>query len=180
MLSLAIFEPAIAGPKDMKTILAGDISQDSSLEDTPEDVGSRKLHEAVSMDDMIKLRRDLDLYSRTVDPSNIQLEERRRLMRKRIQERFMSADTDGDGTLSRIEATESLPQIARHFSKVDLNSDELITINELATAYDNSIEKQRLEAQRVFEMEQAEQRKAAELAAKPKSKQAESARKRSL
>lgn len=178
MVILGVIQPAFsAGPKEVRTMLAGDISQDSSVEDNEE---NQTLNDSVSNEDTIRLRRDLDLYSRSVDPSNIQIQERRRLMRKRIQERFLVADQDGDGALTRIEATESLPQIARHFSKVDLNGDDTITINELATAYDNLVEKQRLDAQRLQEAELAEQRKAAEATAKVKNKQAESTRKRSL
>lgn len=168
-----------AGAKDVRLLLAGDISQDN-VEIDIEESQTPSLSDSVRMEDTIKLRRDLELYSRNVDPSNIQLQERRRLMRKRIQERFLMADQDGDGSISRIEATESLPQIARHFSKVDLNSDDAITVNELATAYDSLIEKQRLDAQKLVEAELAEQKKATENISKSKNKQADNARKRAL
>jgi len=98
----------------------------------------------VNMDDNIRLRRTLDEYSRTVDPAHVQIEERRRVMHMRLQERFSQTDKDNDGTVSLEEAYDSMPQLARHFSAVDLNGDRLITLDELEALQAKIIERQRV------------------------------------
>ncbi|MFL9608814.1 EF-hand domain-containing protein [Methylobacillus sp. Pita2] len=85
----------------------------------------------ISGEDRQRLRRDLYEYSRSVDAAHAQIEERRRMMRQRILERFQEADKDGNGVISREEAVEMLPQVARHFIQFDLNGDGVITMNEL-------------------------------------------------
>jgi hypothetical protein len=81
-----------------------------------------------------KLRRALNDYARSVDPDHMQIEERRRAMQDSIKTRFLEADSDADGTVDRLEATEKLPQIARHFNGVDINQDGLISLDELQVA----------------------------------------------
>ena len=98
----------------------------------------------VNMDDNIRLRRALDEYSRMVDPAHVQIEERRRVMHKRLQERFSQTDKDNDGTVSLEEAYDSMPQLARHFGAVDLNGDRLITLDELEALQVRIIERQRV------------------------------------
>jgi hypothetical protein len=97
----------------------------------------------VNMDDNIRLRRTLDEYSRTVDPAHVQIEERRRVMHNRLQERFSQTDKDNDGTISLEEAYDSMPQLARHFGAVDLNGDRLITLDELEALQARINERQR-------------------------------------
>lgn len=87
---------------------------------------------SITVEERIQLYRDLERYSRSIDSTHIVIENHRRGMRERLQERFSGADKDNDGSISREEATESLPQIARHFSQVDGNSDGVVTLNELA------------------------------------------------
>ncbi len=82
----------------------------------------------------LMLRRALDEYSRSVDHDHDQIEASRRVMRESIKERFFSADVDFDNHINRQEATQSLPQIARHFSAVDLNDDGLVALHELQAA----------------------------------------------
>ncbi len=90
-----------------------------------------------------KLRRALDEYARSVDQNHAQIEEIRRNMQESIERRFLDADGNGDGSVDRQEATEKLPQIARHFSQVDTNQDEVITIDELEEAQSRIIERRR-------------------------------------
>lgn len=126
-----------------------------------------------------RLRKALDEYARSVDPDHEQIEERRRAMQESIKERFLASDKDNDGSIDRQEATESLPQIARHFSQVDTNQDDVITLDELEAAQARILERRKaaeaaLEAQKVQEAEAA-------AAAKRKSNQAANPpRKRSL
>ena len=98
----------------------------------------------VNMDENIRLRRDLDEYSRAVDPAHVQIEERRRVMHKRLQERFSETDRDNDGAISIEEAYDTMPQLARHFAAVDLNSDHVITLDELEALQTKIVERQRV------------------------------------
>jgi len=126
-----------------------------------------------------KLRKALDDYARSVDHGHDQIEERRRAMQESIKMRFLDADNDGDGTIDRQEATERLPQIARHFSQVDTNQDNVISLDELEEAQVHILERRKaaevaLETKKMQEAEVL-------LAGKRKSKQAaDSIRKRSL
>jgi Ca2+-binding EF-hand superfamily protein len=95
-----------------------------------------------SPEERMRLRKALDTYARTVDPSHDQIAERRRAMQKSIESRFLAADRDNNNSLDRQEATESLPQVARHFNQVDANQDGFITIDELL-AFQNRIEERK-------------------------------------
>ncbi len=116
----------------------------------------QNLDEGISMEERMQLRRDLVQYSRAVDPSHIQIEERRRLMRKRIQERFLGSDKDNDGTISREEAAETLPQIFRHFSQVDINDDGVVSVGELEAAQARAIERRRVADEKIEAAAQGE------------------------
>lgn len=130
-----------------------------------------------------KLRKALDEYSRSIDPSHDQIEERRRAMQESIETRFFEADTDGDSTLDRQEATDKLPQIARHFNTVDTNQDNLISLGELVEAQARILERRKAAD---IALEQQKQQKLLETEAgatttKPKGKQANnSSKKKSL
>ncbi len=90
-----------------------------------------------------KLRKALDEYARSVDQDHQHIEARRRAMQESIKARFFDADTDFDNTIDRQEATEKLPQIARHFSAVDENQDGLISLEELEAAQIRILERRR-------------------------------------
>jgi len=51
-----------------------------------------------------------------------------------MEERFKKADANGDGSLSREEATASMPQLARDFDRLDANKDGKLTREELQNA----------------------------------------------
>lgn len=90
-----------------------------------------------------KLRKALEDYARSIDPSHDQIEERRRTMNKSIEARFLDADNDNNGTIDRQEATEKLPQIARHFSSVDINQDNVVSLDELLEAQARILERRK-------------------------------------
>lgn len=120
-----------------------------------------------------KLRKALDDYARSVDPSHDLIEERRRAMQESIEDRFFEADADGNGTVDRQEATEKLPQIARHFNMVDTNQDNLISLGELVEAQARVLERRKateiaFEQQRQLKQQDPDQA----MITKPKSKQA--------
>jgi len=110
-----------------------------------DDNSAQTLDGNITDEERMRLRRDLDEYSRSVDPAHVQIEERRRVMHQRLVERFANSDKDNDGSISREEATETMPQIARHFNQVDLNGDGIITLNELEAAQARAIERRRAE-----------------------------------
>lgn len=52
-------------------------------------------------------------------------------MRAKAEERWKAADADGDGALSRDEATASMPRLAERFDKFDSNGDGKIARDEM-------------------------------------------------
>ncbi len=133
-----------------------------------------------------KLRKALDDYARSIDSDHDRIEERRRAMHENLEARFLDADNDGDGTIDRQEATEKLPQIARHFNQVDINQDSVISLDELEEAQAKILERRKA-AEEAIEAEKVQAAEAAALAAevtvtsKPKSKQtANNLKKRAL
>lgn len=163
-------EPILAGPRDSQS--NEEAISHPAEGDVQDGAAQQALGGRISIEESIRLRRDLDEYSRSVDPAHVQIEERRRIMRKRIQERFSGSDKDSDGSISREEATEALPQIARHFSEVDLNGDGVITLDELEAAQARAIDHQRA-ATAKYEGQEPE-------SSKRKSKDAVTSRKRAL
>lgn len=130
-----------------------------------------------------KLRKALDDYARSIDQDHDRIEERRRAMQESLEARFYDADNDADGTLDRQEATEKLPQIARHFSQVDTNQDNVISLSELEEAQARILERRRaaeasLEAQKLqATIENAENKSESKLKVK---QSAHNAKKRAL
>ncbi len=49
------------------------------------------------------------------------------------KQKFIAADTNGDGKLSREEA-QAMPHIAKHFDAIDLNHDGYIAPDEMRAA----------------------------------------------
>ena len=139
LLIFSSSEMMMAAPRDNQN------SNDEVIKSQPTDT-SKTSNEpiGVNMDENIRLRRDLDEYSRAVDPAHVQIEERRRVMHKRLQERFSETDRDNDGAISIEEAYDTMPQLARHFGAVDLNSDHVITLDELEALQAKIVERQRV------------------------------------
>ena len=59
---------------------------------------------------------------------------RHEVMKAHMLERLKAADTNGDGMISREEANAGLPQLARHFDRIDADKNGLITMQELDAA----------------------------------------------
>ena len=127
-----------------------------------------------------KLRKALDDYARSIDQDHERIEERRRTMKDSLEARFFDADNDGDGTIDRQEATEKLPQIARHFNLVDKNQDHVISLDELVDAQARIIERRKA-AEAAIEAQKLQATTEANTENKSKAKQtANNAKKRAL
>jgi Ca2+-binding EF-hand superfamily protein len=55
-------------------------------------------------------------------------------MREHAEERFKTADKNGDGSLSKEEATASMPRLAQRFDSLDQNKDGQLSRDELRNA----------------------------------------------
>ena len=101
------------------------------------DVTSNKLNSVNSeisyeLSDLDQIRDALAIYSRAEDKNNAIYEQKRRAMLDSVELRFLACDTDADDTLDVFEATQCLPQVARMFRDVDIDNDNLITLDEIA------------------------------------------------
>ena len=144
---------------DKNSSVADEFAKDSSL-DNDENGVEQTLEHNFSPDDRARLRKALADYTKSTDPVHNQIEQKRKAMKESVAARFNACDKDSDESLDREETTECLPQIARHFSYVDVDEDELITLEELELAQAKSIERQKaaeakMEAQKIQEAEAA-------------------------
>lgn len=137
------------------------VSDDKSLIEDADVTGLEKtLEHNFSPDDRARLRKALSDYAKSTDPEHTQIANKRKAMQESIEKRFNDCNKDNDDSLDREEATLCLPQIARHFSYVDVDEDGVITIEELQLAQAKLIERQkaaeaRMEAQKILETENA-------------------------
>lgn len=115
--------------------------QPAASEDQADD--RQRLEERLSPEARRRLRDELNDYSRKAYPDREQLEERRRLMHDRMQERLNSADKNGVGSISRSEAQLRMPRLARQFDQIDTNGDGVITREEMQAARDRMAQEKR-------------------------------------
>lgn len=116
---------------------------DSRMVDN-DDVGlSKTLEHNFSPEDRARLRKALSDYARNTDPDHQLMQQKRKAMHDSISQRFNECNRDNDDSLDREEATLCLPQVARHFSYVDLDANGVITLDELESAYAKMVERQR-------------------------------------
>jgi hypothetical protein len=126
---------------DSSSLVSTDDASRSAAEAAAGNDGTQQtLRLNFSPETRVKLRRALDEYARSADPEHKQIVERRRSMRDSIETRFLAVDKDNDGSIDPQEATESLPQVARHFNSVDTNQDGVVTLDELESAQARSLE----------------------------------------
>jgi Ca2+-binding EF-hand superfamily protein len=174
---LGLSQAGIAGPRE---IMAVPEVPDDRFAQPSDEAGNEQLQSlsGVSIEERMRLRMDLNHYSRTSDPIHSKIEDRRRIMSKDIQDRYFRADKDNDGLLSRQEVVDSLPQVARHYNQVDLDSDGFISIKELVAFQAKLIERQyaaelRMQQAREAELEEARKAEEAELEEARKAEEAE-------
>ncbi len=178
---LALFSNLVATPvfADAKNGLAAD---DKTLLEQIDESGLEKtLEHNFSPDDRARLRKALADYAKSTDPEHAQIEQKRKAMKESVQIGFNDCNKDNDDSIDREEATLCLPQIARHFNFVDVDENNVITLEELELAQAKSIERQKaaeakMEAQKILDAE-------AEIKSKGKSranKEASNMRKRPI
>jgi hypothetical protein len=135
-------------------------SDEKSISNDNDDTGLEKtLEHNFSPEDRARLRKALSDYAKNTDPEHTQIENKRKAMKESVAKRFNDCNRDNDDSLDREETTQCLPQVARHFSYVDVDEDGVITLEELELAQSKSIERQkaaeaRMEAQRILEAEE--------------------------
>lgn len=181
---VALFAVSINSLAGEKTYFDGNgkLNKLAANEDNNNDGLQQTLELNFSPESREKLRKALDDYARSIDQDHDRIEERRRAMQESLEARFFDADNDNDGTIDRQEATEKLPQIARHFNQVDTNQDKVISLDELADVQARIMERRRaaeaaIEAQKL----QAASNASDEAKTKNKTKQsANSNKKRAL
>lgn len=109
-----------------------------------DDIGLAKtLEHNFSPEDRARLRKALSDYARNTDPDHQLMQQKRKAMHDSISQRFNECNRDNDDSLDREESTLCLPQVARHFSYVDLDGNGVITLDELENAYARMVERQR-------------------------------------
>lgn len=129
----ALLAPAVVGASEPEHSMRG-----SALEqwDTNADgVVTRAEAEAAAVERTRKLFDSLDadkngtLTRQEIDAAR---EKRHDAMREQAEERFKAADTDGDGRLSKAEAEQGMPMLAKRFDALDTDKDGALTSEELA------------------------------------------------
>lgn len=176
VLGTSLMLPVFAGGKNSF------ISEDKSIvDDADTSAIEQTLEHNFSPDDRARLRKALGDYAKSTDPEHNQIAQKRKAMQESVEKRFNECNRDSDDSLDREEVTHCLPQVARHFSYVDIDEDEVITLEELQLAQAKQIERQKA-AEAKMEARKIEE---AEAAIKDKSKlkankQAANARKRPI
>ncbi len=155
VLGTSLVSPVFAGGKNSF------IAEDKSMvDDADTSAIEQTLEHNFSPDDRARLRKALGDYAKSTDPEHNQIAQKRKAMQESVEKRFNECNRDNDDSLDREEATHCLPQVARHFSYVDIDEDEVITLEELQLAQVKQIERQRaaeakMEAQKIEEAEAA-------------------------
>ncbi len=87
---------------------------------------------ALSPEERARIRRALAAYAKSSGKESSLIEEKQREMLKGLESRFIACDEDNDNTLDLAETTRCLPQVARQFNRLDLDENEVISLDELA------------------------------------------------
>jgi hypothetical protein len=153
LVGIGIILPVYAGGKN-----AFVAEEKQLVDDSDEAALEQTIEYNFSPEDRARLRKALSDYAKNTDPEHVQIEQRRKAMRESVEARFDQCNHDADESLDREETTECLPQIARHFSYVDVDEDGVITLEELELAQAKLDERQKaaeakLEAQRIKAVE---------------------------
>jgi hypothetical protein len=159
LLGTSLALPVFAGGKSNLMAEDKSVLEDADANNTDSAV-EQTLEYNFSPEDRARLRKALGDYTKSSDPEHNQIAQKRKAMQESVEARFNGCNKDNDESLDRDEATHCLPQVARHFSYVDVDEDEVITLEELQLAQAKQIERQKaaeakMEAQKILEAEAA-------------------------
>jgi hypothetical protein len=98
---------------------------------TEDDGDAHNLEQRMTPEERQELYQNLQSQSEAAYSDHALIESRRKIMRERMSERLQHADTDNDNSVSRIEAEESMPGLAKYFDQIDFNHDGVITLDEM-------------------------------------------------
>ena len=135
------------------------VNDEVTIEQSSDNTGfDQTLEHNFSPEDRARLRKALTDFAKNNDPEHNQIEQKRKEMQENVQARFNDCNKDNDISLDREETTLCLPQVARHFNYVDIDENNVITIEELELAQAKSHERKRaveakIEAQKIQEAE---------------------------
>ena len=135
------------------------VNDEVTIEQSSDNTGfDQTLEQNFSPEDRARLRKALTDFAKNNDPEHNQIEQKRKEMQENVQARFNDCNKDNDISLDREETTLCLPQVARHFNYVDIDENNVITIEELELAQAKSHERKRaveakIEAQKIQEAE---------------------------
>ena len=82
--------------------------------------------------DLDEIHEALTEFSKLNREKTLRYEQKRREMLASVEERFYACDMDSDDTLDVFETTQCLPQVARQFREVDINNDNVISLDEIS------------------------------------------------
>ena len=78
-------------------------------------------------------------FSQSDGKNSIIYQQKLREMLDSVEVRFHACDPDNDDTLDVYETTVCLPQVARQFRQVDINNDNVISLDELSILARNAV-----------------------------------------
>ena len=67
--------------------------------------------------------------------------EKRQELAKQLQERFVAADKNGDGQLSREEAKAGMPRVSQNFDVIDADGKGFVTLDDLRAYFGEKLRK---------------------------------------
>lgn len=91
-----------------------------------------KENSSLSQEERTRIRRALAAYAKSLGKESNFIEEKQREMLKGLESRFITCDEDNDNTLDLSETIKCLPQVARQFNRLDLDENNVISLDELA------------------------------------------------
>lgn len=179
ILGVFWFFPVLAGAKNNFVVDEKGVLDKIETDEDAQKALEQTLEYNFSPEDRARLRKALYDYAKSTDPEHQQIAKKRQLMKESIEARFNGCNKDNDDSLDREEVTHCLPQIARHFNYVDVDENDVITLEELDLAQAKQMERQRAEEAKIEAIKIQEAEEAIKTKSKEKvNKQASTIRKR--
>ena len=124
---LGLSLPAFAGANNQSPKVESETNTSVATE-----LNKLKDSSSLSPEERARIRRALSLYAKSSGKESSLIEEKQREVLKGLESRFIACDEDNDNTLDLAETIKCLPQVARQFNRLDLDENEVISLDELA------------------------------------------------